>query len=88
MPLETRAVKIRLNQPKNYRRLFAGEQEKLIMENSQLIKGLRTNLEAIEINNSGKIENAINVIFKGMEICLVGEINKKRKSRLLKEKKI
>jgi len=66
----------------------AGEQEKLIMENSQLIKGLRTNLEAIEINNSGKkIENAINVIFKGMEICLVGEINKeKEKSRLLKEK--
>ncbi len=66
----------------------AGKQEKLIMENSQLIKGLRTNLETIEINNSGKkIENAINVIFKGMEICLVGEINKdKEKARLLKEK--
>lgn len=68
--------------------IFANQQEKIISENAELIKGLKTNLESLVVKNKGeKITEAISVVFEDMEIYLLGEIDKdKERGRLLKEK--
>ncbi|MCX6796548.1 MAG: valine--tRNA ligase, partial [Candidatus Falkowbacteria bacterium] len=67
--------------------IYAGQKKELIAAQAVLIKSLRTGIKELEISASGeKIEEAIFTTVNGMEIYLIGAIDKeKEKDRLEKE---
>lgn len=67
--------------------VYGGRWTELLREQAELIKGLRTGLESVEINQAGhKIEGAILIAVGEIEIYLTGAIDpQKEKERLLRE---
>ena len=67
--------------------IYAGDKKGILGEQSVLIKSLRTGIEELEIKASGdKIDDAIFATVNGIEIYLIGAIDKdKEKARLKKE---
>lgn len=67
--------------------IFARSHMDLIMENLKLISSMRTGIEGIEIQQDGeKIEDAIFVTVKDVEVYLIGGVDKdKEEERLNKE---
>jgi valyl-tRNA synthetase len=67
--------------------IYAGNKKPLLAAHEILIKSLRTSIDELEIKESGgKIEEAIFITVSGIEIYLIGAIDKsKEKERLQKE---
>ncbi len=67
--------------------VYANQHKGLITKNQELILGLRTGIEKIEISEDGeKIEGAIYVVNEGIEIYLIGTIDHEKENlRINKE---
>ena len=67
--------------------IYAGKDLELVKSQAVLLKSLRTGLSELEIKKSGeKIDDAISVSVNGIEIYLIGAIDKeKEKARVEKE---
>lgn len=68
--------------------VYGHDDQKIIQEQQEVIKALKTGLQSLEIKETGeKIAKAIAVVSGGIEIYLLGGIDEqKEKERLLKEK--
>lgn len=67
--------------------IYAGDKKEFVEEQAILIKSLRTGIEELEIKESGdKIDDSIFTTVGGIEIYLIGAVDKeKEKARLKKE---
>lgn len=67
--------------------IYGGPWTKLLREQAELIKGLRTGLETIEISEAGeKVAGAVAIVVGEIEIYLTGAIDpQKEKERLIRE---
>jgi valyl-tRNA synthetase len=68
--------------------IYAHGLEKMLLDNQEIIKNLKTGIESLEIRNEGeKINDAIAITVGNIEIFLLGAMDyEKEKERLLKEK--
>jgi valyl-tRNA synthetase len=68
--------------------VYAGEDLKLIQENIELIKGMRTGIEDLEILEKGdEIENEIKIVVDNFVIYLIGAIDKEKEALRIKKEK-
>jgi len=67
--------------------IYAGDNKELIESQDDIIKGLRTGIETLEVKEGGKkIQNAIYITLGDIEIYLIGAVDKeKEQARIMKE---
>jgi len=67
--------------------IYAGKYKELINSQTDLIKGLRTGIEELEVKGKGpKIKNEIYINVNGIDIYLIGAIDKAKEKKRLKKK--
>ncbi|MFA6514190.1 MAG: valine--tRNA ligase [Patescibacteria group bacterium] len=67
--------------------IYAHDSEKLLIDNQEIIKNIKTGIDSLEIKNAGeKVDEAIYIVSGKFEIYLLGGIDSEQeKSRLVKE---